>query len=117
MGKKAKHGGVRREGGRRGAGKRKHGLSRWATIWMDENFDYWEDRLTIQNTNDVSEEALDEMEELADKWEDIGSMMGGTVFLDYCMDLAYKLSSEAHSKAARIEAQLELQAAARGGFR
>jgi len=57
---------------------------------------------------------------MAEKWEDIGSRMGGTVFLDFCMDLAYKLASEAYRKASRFEAQgdrLAMQEAARGGFR
>lgn len=122
MGKKAKNGGVRREGGgRRGAGQRKHGLSRWATIWMDENFDYWSDRQAIEsiqagNDEDELEEAIEELEEYLQKWEDIAGMMGGTVFLDYCESLAWGLIEKCYEKIQRFEVQLAILEAANAIF-
>ena len=93
--------------GRRGLGLRKHGLERWATIWMDENFGYYDAKSEIEMASSADEETIEELQDLAEEWQDIGSRMGGTVFLDCCLDMAYSLASEAFSKAAQLQAQLD----------
>ena len=99
----AKGKGRKETGIRRGAGQRKHGLARWATIWLDDIFDYINDREFVASAG--SEWDIDDLYEIADKWQDIGGMMGGTVFLDWCQNASYQLASKAFSKAARLEAR------------
>jgi hypothetical protein len=96
-------------GGHRGEGRTKHGLSRWATIWMDDIFQFLEWWDYVENYEEFSDDADDlldaaeELYEIAEDWQEIGSMMGGTVFLDYCMKLAYKLANMAFKKAKALE--------------
>jgi|GEM_PF-6299503 len=112
MARGGRGGGRTFSGGKRGGTGRKYGLSLWAGVWMNDNFDYFYDLQYLREFRGSEDEVgllmdIDEMYEYAEKWEDIANMMGGTVFLDECEDMATELSDMAYDKAEQFEEQLE----------